>query len=76
MEPLKGQYLPPLLFIIYTSDFHHVLNNFSLHPYADDTNLYYTSNINQLVNMEGPLNKDIKDLVKNIKKSLPLFQLR
>ena len=60
----RGSILAPLLFIIYTSDFHHVLNNLSLHAYADDINLYYTSNINELVNIEGPVNEDIKDLVK------------
>lgn len=59
----QGSILAPLLFIIYTSDFHHVLNNFSMHAYADDTNLYYTTNIDHLLNMEVSLNKDIKELI-------------
>ena len=60
----QGSILAPLLFIIYISDFKQVLQHFNSHFYADDTNLYFSSNIEQLLRMENYLNDDIKSLVK------------
>ena len=59
----QGSILAPLLFIIYTSDFHRYLGHFTPHLYADDTQLYCTSNIEHLQNIVGLLSEEIVTLI-------------
>ena len=56
----QGSVLGPLLFLLYINDLHKAVQHSSVHHFADDTNLLYTSK--SLKKMNKHINHDIKHL--------------
>ena len=60
----QGSVLGPLLFTIYTSSFPTFLNNCKIQMYADDTQLFYSFDLNDLQNSCTIINNDLETLYK------------
>ena len=60
----QGSILGPLLFSIYTSNFHTCLKYCNYHFYADDTQLYHSFSTSDFVNANDKLNLDLNSLLK------------
>lgn len=60
----QGSILAPLLYIIYTFDFHRHLQHCNSHFYADDTQLYLSFNENEIDTACDHINKDLTQLIK------------
>ena len=57
----QGSVLGPLLFLIYINDLNHVIKHATVHHFADDTNLLYSSS--SLKSINRCINHDLKLIV-------------
>lgn len=55
----QGSVLGPLLFTVLVSDVKKVINHGKYHLYADDTQLYYSCKVNDIVNVVNNINSDL-----------------
>ena len=58
----QGSTLGPLLFLLYINDLPNCSSKLSFRIFADDTNMFYTSN--NLHNLESVMNEEFKSVVK------------
>ena len=58
----QGSTLGPLLFLLYINDLPNFSSKLSFRIFADDTNMFYTSN--NLHNLESVMNEEFKSVVK------------
>jgi Reverse transcriptase (RNA-dependent DNA polymerase) len=58
----QGSILGPLLFIIYTFDIYKFVEHCNLQAFADDTQLYYSFNPNQLDTASCTINSDLQSI--------------
>ena len=58
----QGSTLGPLLFLLYINDFPNCSSKLSFRIFADDTNMFYTSN--NLRNLESVMNEEFKSVVE------------
>lgn len=56
----QGSVLGPLLFCMYTADFSEFLNHFKSHQFADDTQVYYSFNPNNIPEACREMNTDLQ----------------
>nr|XP_022910667.1 uncharacterized protein LOC111421719 [Onthophagus taurus] len=64
----QGSVLGPILYLIYTCNLYNVLRSCKAHMYADDTQLYYSFNINDLADAQNCINSDLTRLVEESSK--------
>lgn len=66
----QGSILGPLLYTLYTSNFHTYLSHCNYHLYADDTQIYYSFKISNLQEATNKINQDVCELVSLSNKHL------
>lgn len=64
----QGSIISPLLFSIYTSDFHRSLTYCKYHYYADDTQLYFSFPSKDVASANCKINADLDSFVKTAEK--------
>ena len=60
----QGSILGPLLFTILLNDMHQFLSNCKLHLYADDSQIYITGTINEILELISKVNSDLLNIFK------------
>lgn len=60
----QGSIMGPTLYSLYTADFHKVLKHCNYHFYADDTQLYYSFDVENLSEAKVKITQDVKALIE------------